>query len=153
MPIGYKPDPEAGNNSYDELKAGTYDFKVETATEKTFSTGTPGLSCKLLVDYNGRDVPCFVNLFYEKATWKLKTFLECIGLDYDSPPELYEIQDQVGRAKFKVKPDGYFDVASFLDNVDKAMDPQAGSGKQGPRTRAAYGNDPPPQTDDDAPPF
>lgn len=149
MPIGYKPDPSAGDNRHDPLRPGTFDFKVDAAMEKTFSTGTPGLAVKLLVAYDGRDVPCFVNLFYEKATWKLKTFIDCIGLDYDNPPELYEIEGRHGRARFKVKDDGYFDVAAFLDDVDAVMDPQSGAEMRNKHRADEY--KPPAPVDDDVP--
>jgi hypothetical protein len=149
MPIGYTPDPEASSNSYEELKDCTADFKVEAFAEETFKTGTKGAKAKLLVGYNGRDVPCYVNLFYDKATWKLKSFLECIGLDYDSPPEIWEIEGRYGRAKFKVNKEGYFEVARFLDSVDSAMDPQAGAETRGKKRESGY--TPPPVDDSDVP--
>lgn len=143
MALNYKPNPSAHENKRDPLKPGIYPFKVESAEEKTFSTGTPGLSVKLIVGYQGRDVPCFVNLFYEKAEWKLKTFLDSIGLDYDSPPELFEIEGKLGMAKFKIKDDGYFDVAAFLDPVEQTRH-SSGGGQKKPATQVA---------DDDNVPF
>jgi len=130
MPLSYTPDPLASSTTRDPLLPGTYVFKVDRAEEKTFSTGARGLSVKLLVDFKGRDVTCFTNLFYDKVTWKLKSFLECVGLDYGSPPELFEIEGRFGEAKFVIK-DNYFEVATFLSGVDKALKPKAPSAGNG----------------------
>ncbi len=114
MPLGYNPKEEE-DSEREDLKGGTYEFKVDAAQEVFFKTGNEGLKVKLLVGYERRDVPCFVNLAYtKKALWRLRQFMECIGADFDNPPELSELEGLTGHAVFGVNDRGYFEVEDWI---------------------------------------
>jgi hypothetical protein len=140
-PLNYDPskksDDEGGD--YPPLKGGKYEFKVEEADETTFKSGNSGLKVKLLVGYtNGRDVPCFCNLVYtDNMLWKVEDFMDSIGLDFENPPDAWELVGKTGWAEFKVNERGYFEVKSF------AM-PAASKQANGAGVGHATNDDPPP---------
>lgn len=155
MPLGYSPEAKE-ENEYDDLEEGKYPFKVDIVEEKFFKTGNEGLKVKLLVGYEGRDVPCFANLAYTpKALWRLKQFLDCIGLDFDNPPEVTEIRNKTGMADFVLNDKGYFEVERWLDPIEQA---EAFGAQTTPKTKGKpaaeakeFGYGPPPMVDDDVP--
>lgn len=147
MPLAYDTsiDPGEGGGDYPPLKPGEYPFKVETAEETTFGTGSKGLKVKLLVGYtNGRDVPCYSNLVYsDKMLWKVKHLLESIGFEYANPPEAFELVGRTGLGKFIVNEKGYFEAKDFLVDAETLTAPKASAKKPGMYDHVK----------DDAPPF
>jgi hypothetical protein len=113
MPLNYKPEEKIDSP---RAEAGTYSFKVDDVTEKTFSSGNEGLSVKFLVAVSGeRDVTVYSNFVYvPKALWKLKEFMDSIGVDFEQPPEPWELVNKTGTAAFVVGEKGYLEVDTFI---------------------------------------
>lgn len=146
----YNPSKKAEEGG-GRAQPGTYPFKVEEAQEVTFKTGAEGLSVKLLVGaFHNRDITVFARFTYgESAQWKLKQFMDAIGVDFYRPPQnAYELERHTGKAKFKLGDNGYLEVDEFI----------AASANNGPDSRHDYGpppmdDEPPPPMDPDQPPF
>lgn len=96
--------------------AGRYAFKVEEAEEARFNNGSKGMMCTLLVDVGSRDVKCrFVRFSYKPtALWKLKEFMESVGLDYHGKNEVHDFVGRLGLADFIVGESGYIEPKTFL---------------------------------------
>lgn len=115
--MGYTPNEEAANSGGFSAEPGTYPFLVEEYTEKTFNTGSRGASLKLKVRVSpDKTITVYDNLvFVDKAQWKIKQFLEGVGLSYDPPPEVRLIFNARGKAVFEVDDQGkYLRVAEYL---------------------------------------
>lgn len=121
-PLEYNPKDKSEDTGRKETKPGRYKFKVDDVQEKEFQGGNKGLNVKLLVDTGDRDATCYCNFVYTKnALWKLEEFLDCIGLDFDPPPDIWEIDKRTGAADFTVNEKGYLEAKKFLvDGSPKA---------------------------------
>ena len=61
-----------------------------------------------------RDVKCFVRFVYlPQSLWSLQQFLECLGKDFDNPPEAADLQGLKGRACFELDSKGYLEPVEF----------------------------------------
>jgi len=122
-------------------EAGTYRFKLDTAEEVTSKKGDPMLKVLLLVDVPGAkfDVRAYdYILLTADWLWKMQKLCECVGVPFDPAPETYDLENKQGTAKFKTEEyNGYTNL-----KVNEYLPDESGSG-----------DDPPPLTDGDAPPF
>lgn len=103
------------------VPSGEYPFRVDRAEEVRFDTGTDGAKIELKVKVSeSREIKVFARLSYvEQAQWKLKQFMDSIGLDFYNPPsDISEIEGRTGRAKFKLNDRGYLDADKFLPSKD-----------------------------------
>jgi hypothetical protein len=116
MPLEYNPKDKSEETGRRERKPGRYKFKVDDITEKTFNSGNKGLNVKLLVDDGGStDATCYCNFVYtDKALWRLEEFLDAVGLSFDPPPEIWEIDKKEGVAEFAINEKGYYEAKKFL---------------------------------------
>jgi hypothetical protein len=118
-PLGYDPsrkNDDEGGGDFPARKPGRYDFKVDEASETVFSSGNKGLKLKFLVAHKeDHDATCYENLPYtDNMLWKLSDFLDSLGLDFENPPEAYELVGKHGVADFRVDEKGYFKVKKYL---------------------------------------
>ena len=117
----YKPSAAANTKGGGDYPAGEYPFRVQTAEEVRFGTGTDGAKLELQVRVSDdREVKVFANLSYvDTAQWKLKQFMESIGLDFNNPPDdIAELEGRTGRAKFKPNKKGYLEAEKYLPSAD-----------------------------------
>lgn len=143
--LGYDPgniDPNKGPGKQSE--PGRYPFVVIEVEEKSFGRdGNTGLKVVMEVAVGDRDIKVFENLIYvEQSQWRLKQFLESVGLDYDDPPDIDDLFNTQGVADFKLgKPRGdndrrYLEVDHFQEQGTKATGPSgkgsSGAGSQPP---------------------
>lgn len=146
----YAPNKEAAESGGGgKAHPGEYVFKVDVANEVTFKTGGEGLKIELLVGaFNNRDIRVYVNLSYsEKAQWRLKQFMDAIGVDYYRPPEsAHSLEGRTGRARFKANEKGYLEP-------DEYFPASANNGPDHSYGPPAWGEDPPPPSDPDQTPF
>lgn len=114
--MGLKYNPAEKIEGGGKAEAGKYYFKVDEAGEATFSTGNEGLKVTLLVGaFDDRDVKVFCNFAYTpKALWRLKQFFDAIGVDFDNPPDAYDLVGKTGEAIFEVGDKGYLQVETYL---------------------------------------
>lgn len=125
MQLGYNPNDLVEIN----FEEGIYDFQVIDLTEGESHSGTSGkkrLSLTLLCKAKGRSFKVYEYLSYsENALWKLKEFLDSVGLEFDPPPNAEDVYKQFGKAelhKIKSGSDGreYLRVKHYLSR-DEAM--------------------------------
>ncbi len=113
-----KYDPKAveeDGNDHSDLVKGKYTFKVDEFGECSFRSGNEGAKAKLLVSFNDRDVPCYVNFVYTStALWKLREFFDAIDIDFEKPPSPGDVMGCYGMAEFVVNERGYFEAKKFL---------------------------------------
>jgi hypothetical protein len=114
--LKYNPqDVEEDGNDHSGLVKGKYTFKVEEFGETSFRSGNEGAKAKLLVSFNDRDVPCYVNFVYTStALWKLREFFDAIDIDFEKPPTPGDVMGCFGMAEFVVNERGYFEAKKFL---------------------------------------
>ena len=156
MGMNYNP------NDYEEMPSiedGEYFFTVDGAEEKQFRTGSEGCALKLSVAATmDKDITVYDNLIYtSKALWKTKQFLWALGLDFDNPPEVYELVGKQGRAKFK-REDKYLKVEEYLpalsnngpDTRKQSSSPFGGGQRHSPPSSYTQ-DEPPPLGDEDIP--
>ena len=80
------------------LEEGVYHLVVTEAAEKTSSTGNPMLT----LTFNVQNVPGEHKLWnnftlIDKALWKLKEFLEAIGMDTSASPQVqFDVAELIG---------------------------------------------------------
>lgn len=147
MTMGYDPKAmdDSGSRDRSPLKAGRYPFRTASLEETRFQSGNNGAQGKLLVSFEGREVPCFVRFAYvPKALWKLREYMDCVGADFDNPPNPRELVGTKGVADFVLDEKGYFSVKRFLDPVEQTKHKLASS----PRSSSKA---PPVSVGDDAP--
>jgi hypothetical protein len=116
-PLDYDNTKEPTSN---RAEAGTYPFKVDEIEERRFNSGNKGLEATIIADVGGRDVTCrFVKFVYtDKALWKLKEFMESIGLDYHGKNEVRDFRGRMGIAEFGLNEKGYLEPRKFLPDED-----------------------------------
>lgn len=110
---------------------GIYNFQVMDLVQKQSKTGGMMLSLTLECCQEGgrHTVRVYDYLSYaDRALWRLKEFLESIGLTFDPPPHATDIYKKYGKAelhKEKAKSDGreYLRVKHYLsrDEVMQAV--------------------------------
>lgn len=146
----YVPSKEAENGG--KAPEGEYSFTVSEAEEKRFRSGNDGVALTLLAAVaSNRSVKTFANVFYtEKAQWKLKAFMDSIGVDFYHPPaDVTQLIGMGGRAKFKHNEKGYLEADEFI--ARPAGQPLAKLGPTPtPQVSSMMSDDePPPHGDDD----
>jgi hypothetical protein len=106
-----------------EPTPGVYKFKIDDFEECTFNSGNKGAKAKLLVDAgapwgDSKSLDCLV--FTEKMLWKMKKLCECVGVDFDPPPEAFEFVNKTGSAEFIIEEyNGYrnLKVKNYITDV------------------------------------
>ena len=95
---------------------GVYSFIVEDATDETFKTGSHGVKLVLMTAaLNDRDVKVTTRLVTVKnALWKVKEFLDSVGLPFSPPPPTESLVGRHGRAEYELDEKGYLVVKNFL---------------------------------------
>lgn len=99
----------------DEIPAGTYFFKVDEVAEKTFKTGSQGVSIKLLVMIGSKDITVYDNLVAtEKARWKWQQLAKALGLPTKGEIDPHQFLNRMGVADFERKADSkYLQVGRY----------------------------------------
>lgn len=97
-------------------KPGEYSFYVEHAEETTFRSGNRGLVVTMQVAaFAERDVKVFDRMTYvPTALWKVKQFMDSIGLDFNASPPVATLMGKRGRAKFVCGEKGYLEAEEYL---------------------------------------
>jgi hypothetical protein len=146
MALNYNPAQKVENEGSGKAQPGRYTFRVDDVQEKMFRSGNEGLSATLLVAVNGaRDLKVFSNFVYTpKALWKLKEFFDAIGVDFEHPPEPWDLVGKTGVAEFVVGEKGYLEVDTFLPG-------SANAGRSKPAARLATMQQPVAALSDDVP--
>lgn len=153
MPMTYNPGSYDESNDHGGSKwtptPGEYPFRVVSAEETLSKAGLPMCKCKLAVQAGGKfESTSWANLSYSpKASWRLKQFFDCVGLDFFRPPEVHELVGKTGTAVFLVNNRGYLDADEYIPgSANNSVSSRPSQGGQ-----HNYG--PPPMTDDDRMPF
>lgn len=96
--------------------AGVYAFTVEDATDETFRSGNDGVKLTLATEaFPDRNVRVFCNLVTVKnALWKVKQFLDSVGMPFSPPPDTNKLVGLRGSARYIVNDKGYLEVDEFL---------------------------------------
>ena len=151
MSFSYNPQDKIDNGG--RAESGTYTFKVDEITEKTFKTGNDGWAVKLMVAaFDDRDVTVFDNIVnVPSALWKFEQFCQAFGFDFLNPPEggyqPHQFEGRLGKAEFEKDDKGYLKVKEY----------QPTAANNGPDSRQAtrkadYSYGPPPMEDEPPPP-
>lgn len=152
MALNYNPadlDETKGGN----IEPGDYVFVVANAEEVTFRSGNQGLKIELSVAaLPDRDIKVFENFVYLPiALWRLREFMDSIGLDFGNMPGLREIIGAAGKATFVENDRGYLTAKKF-HAAPANNAPQRKPQPQRSTVQPDHFNDaPPPLGDDDVP--
>lgn len=127
--------------------AGTYEFKIDDAVETTFRSGNDGAKVTLMVGaFATKDVKVFENFVYlPQALWRLKSLMEAVGLDFAANPDVEELINLTGKAKFRVGEKGYLEVEEFLPAKANNLKAKA------PKGEYSYGPPPMQEATEDVP--
>ena len=146
--MNYTPAPEAEEKAGKSYAEGEYSFTVTVAKEVTFKTGSSGAELEFALDVgNGKTIRNFARLVYaKKAQWKVKEFLECLGLDFHNSPPIDQLVGLKGKAYFEPAGEkGYLEAKSYLPR-DPSLPPVV---LEPPQDWSKVG--PPAVSDDDVP--
>lgn len=93
--LDYEGEIEAGDNEFEEIPAGTYEFEVESVDRQQFNGSEKMAACPVAHvrarvvggEHDGRVI--FSNLHLNsKVAWRIKQFFVCIGMHpVDAPKE------------------------------------------------------------------
>ncbi len=118
MAFNYNPDER--EDSGGRADEGTYRFKVDDITEKTFKTGNDGWKLELLVSaLEDRDIKVYDNIVnVPTSLWKFEQFCNAFGFDFMSPPaggyKPEQFLNKMGKARFVKNDRGYLAVDEYL---------------------------------------
>jgi len=111
-------------NKTAKVEPGRYAFTVESASWKTNKNGNEYVSLELKVDA-GKGIRVFDSLYTtDKALWRVKAFMEAVGMDFSDPPEKdylpVAFAGKLGGASFITGDRGYLEVEYFLSPSEAA---------------------------------
>jgi hypothetical protein len=118
MAFSYNPDEK--EDSGGRAEEGTYSFKVDDITEKTFKSGNDGWAVMLLAAaLEDKDVTVYDNLVnVPTALWKFEAFCNALGYDFANPPaggyKPEQFVNRMGKARFVKNDRGYLAVDEYL---------------------------------------
>lgn len=95
---------------------GIYTFRVEDATDETFRSCNHGVKLVLMTAaFPDRDIKVTTRLvFVKSALWKVKEFLDSVGLPFSPPPPTESLIGLTGSAEYELDEKGYLTVARFI---------------------------------------
>jgi len=95
---------------------GIYSFTVGDATDEIFKSGNAGVKIALqTAAFPDRDIKVTTRLVtVQSALWKVKEFLDSIGLPFSPPPATESLIGRSGRAEYVLDDKGYLEVKTFL---------------------------------------
>jgi hypothetical protein len=110
-------DPNSGAGG--KAEPGKYPFRVESALEVTFKSGSEGLEVELAVcafPGSPRTIKVFERfVFVPKALWKLEQFMNAIGMDFNQPPaNAMMYVGKTGNAEFVKGEKGYLEAGEYI---------------------------------------
>jgi hypothetical protein len=121
-----------------KLEEGTYTFLVEHAGWKTprtkpdGSVGADYLGLELKLTNASREAKVYDNMFFTPASlWKIKSFMEAVGLDFSSEPDKDYMPilfaGKTGTAHFKAGENGFLVVAYYVNPAEVTDAPNSDS--------------------------
>ena len=95
---------------------GVYAFTVGNAEDTVFKSGNPGITVVLqTAAFEDRDIKVTTRMVTTKAgLWKVKEFLDSIGVAFYPPPATESLIGKTGHAEYVLDEKGYLEAKKFL---------------------------------------
>lgn len=104
-----------------EVPTGVYDFRIVEMEQRTFGTGTEGVTATLDVFLDSRVIKVWENMYFtKKALWKLKDLCTAVGVVFKTGLDTEELIGKSGSAYFgREKGDKFLKVMEFIESTSK----------------------------------